>query len=68
MIKTLIYSYRKIAASTCEGGKELDKQGEKMYCPGVTRSGSGWVAFIFAPIIAAGLVFGALQYRKHGSG
>ncbi|GAA5814583.1 hypothetical protein MFLAVUS_008082 [Mucor flavus] len=60
--------YRKIAASTCEGGTELDKLGDKMYCPGVSRSGSGWVVFVFAPIIAAGLVFGALRYRKRGFG
>lgn len=39
-----------------------------MYCPGVSRSGGGWLAFIFAPIIGAGLVFGALQYRKRGFG
>lgn len=39
-----------------------------MYCPGVSRSGSGWVVFVFAPIIAAGLVFGALRYRKRGFG
>lgn len=39
-----------------------------MYCPGVSRSGSGWVVFVFAPIIAAGLVFGALRYRKQGFG
>ncbi|KAI7893622.1 uncharacterized protein EV154DRAFT_600677 [Mucor mucedo] len=58
--------YRKIAASTCQGGNELDKLGDKMYCPGVSRSGHGWAAFVFAPILGAGLVFGALQYRKRG--
>ncbi|KAF1797441.1 hypothetical protein V8B55DRAFT_1516083 [Mucor lusitanicus] len=59
--------YRKIAASTCQGGKELEKIGaEQMWCPGASHSGSGWVAFIFAPIIAAGLVFAALHYRKRG--
>ncbi|KAI8067678.1 uncharacterized protein B0P05DRAFT_552523 [Gilbertella persicaria] len=59
--------YRKIAASTCEGGKELDKIGaEQMWCPGASRSGHGWVAIIFAPIIAAGLVFAILHYRKRG--
>ena len=59
--------YRKIAASTCQGGKELDKLGEQMYCPGASRPGSGWLGFIFAPILGAGLVFGILHYRKRGS-
>ncbi|KAI8364623.1 hypothetical protein BD560DRAFT_165544 [Blakeslea trispora] len=59
--------YRKIAASSCKGGKELDKIGaEQMWCPGSTRSGHSWVAIIFAPIIAAGLVFAILYYRKQG--
>jgi hypothetical protein len=45
----------------------LEKIGaEQMWCPGASRSSNGWVAFIFAPIIAAGLVFAALQYRKRG--
>ncbi|KAI8967795.1 hypothetical protein BDF20DRAFT_917392 [Mycotypha africana] len=59
--------YRKIAASTCQGGKELDKIGaEQMWCPGASRRSHGWIAFIFAPIIGAGLVFAALQYRRRG--
>ncbi|KAI8640138.1 hypothetical protein BD408DRAFT_445362 [Parasitella parasitica] len=59
--------YRKIAASSCQGGKELEKIGaDQMWCPGASHSSSGWVAFIFAPIIAAGLVFAALHYRKRG--
>jgi hypothetical protein len=63
----MCFSYRKIAASSCEGGKELEKIGaEQMWCPGASRSGHGWLGFIFAPILGAGLVFGALQYRKRG--
>lgn len=37
-----------------------------MWCPGASRSGTGWIGFIFAPILGAGLVFGALHYRKRG--
>ncbi|RCI00049.1 vacuolar protein sorting/targeting protein PEP1, partial [Rhizopus azygosporus] len=57
--------YRKIAASTCEGGKELDKLGEKVMCPRAKGSG-GWLAFIFMPIIGAGIIFGVLHYRRRG--
>jgi hypothetical protein len=57
--------YRKIAASTCQGGNELEKS-EEMWCPGASHSGGGWFGFIAAPILGAGLVFAALHYRKHG--
>ncbi|KAI8971058.1 hypothetical protein BDB01DRAFT_854995 [Pilobolus umbonatus] len=58
--------YRKIAASTCEGGHELDKQGDKVWCPGVTHANHSWIAFVFVPMLAGGLIFAALRYRKHG--
>ncbi|KAG0798808.1 hypothetical protein G6F22_003854 [Rhizopus arrhizus] len=62
--------YRKIAASTCEGGDELDKLGEKVMCPNARRSsgsGGGWVAFLLLPLFGAGIIFAVLYYRKRGS-
>ncbi|CAO3618171.1 unnamed protein product [Cunninghamella echinulata] len=53
--------YRKIAASTCQGGRELDK-GDRIRCPG--RGGSHWVIYIFAPLFGAAVIFGCLRYRR----
>lgn len=34
-------------------------------CPRAKGSG-GWLAFIFMPIIGAGIIFGVLHYRRRG--
>ncbi|KAI8342310.1 hypothetical protein BC941DRAFT_138054 [Chlamydoabsidia padenii] len=54
--------YRKIAASTCQGGKELDKEGERIRCPG-RSGGTHWTVYLFAPIFGAAIIFGCLRYR-----
>ncbi|KAF7724908.1 vacuolar protein sorting/targeting protein PEP1 [Apophysomyces ossiformis] len=55
--------YRKIAGSTCENGHELDK-GQQHWCPGKARSSAMWVVYLFAPIVAASIVFACLRYRR----
>ncbi|KAG0173404.1 vacuolar protein sorting/targeting protein PEP1 [Apophysomyces sp. BC1034] len=55
--------YRKIAASTCVDGLELDK-GDQRWCSGKSGSGAMWVLYLFAPVIGAGLVFVCLRYRN----
>ncbi|ORZ10539.1 hypothetical protein BCR42DRAFT_469972 [Absidia repens] len=54
--------YRKIAASTCQGGRELDKEGDQIRCPG-RGSGTHWTVYLFAPVFGAAIVFGCLRYR-----
>ncbi|KAI8075104.1 hypothetical protein BC940DRAFT_363148 [Gongronella butleri] len=54
--------YRKIAASTCQGGDELDKQGDMIRCPGRPGS-SNWAWFLFGPVIGAAAVFACFRYR-----
>lgn len=64
--------YRKTAATTCEGGEEFDRLGEKVMCPNARRpnnggGGNGWIAFIILPIIGAGIIFCVLHFRRRGS-
>lgn len=65
MTDIVINSYRKVAASTCRGGLELDKLGEKIMCPSIKRPGDAWTVFFISAILSVGLVFGILYYRKH---
>ncbi|KAG1149093.1 hypothetical protein G6F37_003371 [Rhizopus arrhizus] len=57
--------YRKVAASTCRGGLELDKLGEKIMCPSIKGLGDAWTVLFISAILSVGLVFGILYYRKH---
>ncbi|ORX42516.1 Oligoxyloglucan reducing end-specific cellobiohydrolase [Hesseltinella vesiculosa] len=55
--------YRKTAASSCQGGTEMDKQGDMIRCPGRPGGGSSWAWFIFGPLIGASAVFACVRYR-----
>lgn len=56
-------AYRKIAASSCQGGQELEK-GAQMWCPGKSYSKGIWAVYILLPIGAAAVVFAGLRYHK----
>ncbi|KAI8333656.1 hypothetical protein BC941DRAFT_473408 [Chlamydoabsidia padenii] len=55
--------YRKIAASTCQGGRELDKEGDQIRCPG-RNTGTHWTIYLFAPLFGAAVIFGCLRFRS----
>lgn len=57
--------YRKTAATTCEGGLDLDK-GDKRWCPGKSYSSGRWVVYVVTPVAAAAALVACLHYRKHG--
>ncbi|KAL0080134.1 hypothetical protein F4703DRAFT_1905796 [Phycomyces blakesleeanus] len=58
--------YRRIAATSCEGGLGLD-EGEKHWCPGKSHSSGMWAVYVFAPLGGALLIFACLYLRKYGA-
>ncbi|KAI7866898.1 hypothetical protein BDF14DRAFT_1808956 [Spinellus fusiger] len=58
--------YRRIAATSCVGGLGLD-EGVKHWCPGKSHGGGSWVFYVFAPLLAALVLYACLYVKKYGT-